>query len=783
MKYLRYTGEFVSVAGVVYRCEIWQEAESAFPAVGELTFPAEEPLLIEWEETSKEDVICSSAATLQIVSPGDRTYVDLYTITPGDIRLNVYRDDSLYWSGTLDPEFYEEPYERYNNYDVQLVFSDFGCLDRLDYELTGMRTLEEVILYALSQTKIAYTELDFSTYASTTFPDGTPATPETIAIRSDNFADEEGKPSTLLDVLEGVLQPLALRIVQKHGKIYIYDLNGLYAAAEAEPVRWSDTEQTLSVDKVASKVEISFSPYSSGDKLLPEVEYTGEYSPSAVNIWDNYLNDPKYGLYYSFFPNNHEALAYENLDRGNISFTIFLSHDKGKGLSYIDPACYYFHIQQMLGGTEADGVLAGMRMPYHLKQTNGDSSIGYVCPLSSGDSQVLMRSQRAFIPALEESAAKDYLLKLTLEMLLDARYNPFTDEGDGNCGANDDQIKADANWCFIPFSATIYDEDGTALCHYDNKAVTMSAASGYPLVFFGEWKPGKGAYGDAWLVYCNYDDLKEDAGIRGWKTNRHNIGRPGSDNCYNSAYDYFQSPSHPFIVTNSFKQMPDGEFAPYPPQGGWLEIEVYKGARIFKYREDSNPFYKLQTSTGDQYADAFNTMFAWTKDDMTHKFRWYAFKAPQAEIVNHNLIFDTAELDDLSYTGWLNRQAKEEISIDTICGTADDVNPSARGVYCRASDFSQIIELCRAGHQDHPENLLIGTLFSQYSSRHTKLSGEATISASPGPVLYTDRAQSDDMLFIALGESQNCIADTTDITLVELSPDTYEAIIPVDDDE
>lgn len=46
-KYLRYSGEFLSHANVVWRVEILQEADSAFATVGQLTFEADEALVIE----------------------------------------------------------------------------------------------------------------------------------------------------------------------------------------------------------------------------------------------------------------------------------------------------------------------------------------------------------------------------------------------------------------------------------------------------------------------------------------------------------------------------------------------------------------------------------------------------------------------------------------------------------------------------------------------------------------------------------------------------------------
>ena len=65
-KYLRYAGEFLSQAGITWRVEILQEADQPFASVGALTFEADEPLLIEWKKTDKEEVLCGSTSTIRV---------------------------------------------------------------------------------------------------------------------------------------------------------------------------------------------------------------------------------------------------------------------------------------------------------------------------------------------------------------------------------------------------------------------------------------------------------------------------------------------------------------------------------------------------------------------------------------------------------------------------------------------------------------------------------------------------------------------------------------------
>ena len=75
---------------------------------------------------------------------------------------------------------------------------------------------------------------------------------------------------------------------------------------------------------------------------------------------------------------------------------------------------------------------------------------------------------------------------------------------------------------------------------------------------------------------------------------------------------------------------------------------------------------------------------------------------------------------------------------------------------------------------DHPEKLLIATLYSQYATRHTALSGEVEICRS-GLAPLTE-ANQPGKIFMIKGETQNVIADTAEITIVEITPDEYEPI-------
>ena len=749
-------GEFLSVSGVAWRVEILQEADAEFAAVGALEFPADEPLVIEWERKSKEEVVCGSVATLKLISPGDRTYEDLYTIEVGRIRMDVYRDSALYWSGAIDPEFYEEPYERVQGYEVSLTFSDFGILDRLKYDLTGMRTLRDIVSYAMQRAGILYSGLN-TDYITTMFTGGASIANGGLSVRSENFVDEDGEASTLYEVLEGILQPLAVRIVQRAGVIYMYDLNGLYTLGTAKAIRWDGDSQTMGTDKVANNAIISFSPYSSAELFNDELDYKGKYDVEHNNLTsDAPTAEEGYGQYYSYYPDysdDHIAGGKEHWDYDLIDFTIFIN-DKATGLKSIGSGCRYFHILPVTGGCgETTGVAYAFRTGGHGGINTGwpkwkvHSSVPRASLSGGGE---ILTTNRVFLPKMDTENAAKYYVRVAEEILIDARYNPFSGSTSDNDEGNGHTLKVCSGFVFIPAKITLYDAEGNAIYHYSNKETAAGAVKGHLGYSKGKWIVGADPGGDCWLEYYKPDDLGEDAGIMGWKANRHCIGRPDSKGGRMGT-----------VIYDSFKKMSDGEYMPYPPAAGYLEIQIQSGVLGYDYKQkvDNCAFGSDESQ--------------WDRKGIYSKLRWCLYKAPKVDVVNNNLVFNDAELEDVEYSGYINKAAKEEISIDTICGTAASVCPTARGCYHRTSDGLQLQELRRAGRTDHPEKLLIGTLYSQYAERKTTLSGEAVID---GGLHYYTEANQAGKRFMLMADTQDVITDCTDAEFCEFRPDEYDSI-------
>jgi len=774
-KYLRYAGEFLSHAGITWRVEILQEADQAFASVGVLDFEAENPLVIEWQREDKEAVLCGSTATIRLNSPGDRTYEDLYTIEVGQIRMDVYREAHLYWSGALDPEFYEEPYERAANYPVSFTFSDFGILDRLKYNLADMQTLYAILTDALARSTINYTSIDQSLISS--YLGSSKLTLGALRMRSDNFYDEDGEASTLKEVIEGLLQPLALRMVQRNGRIWVYDLNGLYTLATQAQIAWNGDSQTMGTDKVANNVKITWNTYAQAGVQGAQDCWTEDTDKNLINVNST---SPQTSGNCQYFSYHYSTDMHDWFDATDAGFTLWLSQ-QGQHATLNASGIRFFKIVEQNDGQESEGV-AVIWTAYHGYAvggggwfsnseaaiswavrgldgvsitsldnfgTNLDTVLGGTLAACGGK---LFSSEKIWIPPVEN--ANSLLLRVTLPMLMDCRFNPFESASNLLRGMKQEdwykQWGDYGNFVYVPVTLLFQPDGSTTKYCWTNRSVVSRDVSSSPVrtleETYGSWQvynPNSEESPDVWGYLCYWDKQNGENGcygVMGWKTNR-----PGK-NPYTGK------------VTTLLKECEDGQYLPYPnsSRGGKLWLEVRKSGWMICDGSNNLP---ASGSTS-------NPKSLWQKIGII------LFKLPQFEILNRQQFDMAINTDDVEYQAQINAAAKEAITLDTICGTHADGVPTSRGAYFGTSGGAQLKQLTRAGRTTQAEELLIGTLYSQYAQRRTVLSGEAELPTG-GLKVFTEQNQAN-KLFLMQGEVLDAITDTSDVTLAELRPDEYD---------
>lgn len=768
-KYKRYEGSFLSVGGVVNRVELWQESETEFE-IGELEFPADTPLTIEWGEQGKEEVLLGSSATLKIISPGDRSYLDLYTVGYGKIRMDVYRDNQIYWRGCIDPEFYEEPYERLDNYDVTLTFSDFGVLDRLPFDMpVGFVSIVDILTTAFSKTQCVESD---SLHLSTAYVGTTDILDNDILtnayLRTDNFYKEDGSAESWATVVKGILQPLAVRVTQYRGRTLYYDFHSLINLADPpesllpmlpyhRQIVWSSDMQNLSIDKTYNNIKIKFSPYAQASNLLPsecwpdDIE-TNRNEKNINNLHGRAVN----GASIFTYPLKNESPSFTTP-----GFTLWLAYQAKNVI--LAGGREVFKIVPQYDGSDAQGVAAYWNafQKYTDPGQYPSPNNPYLYPIDRLEYGWNPIDRWEYIPDMELFTTSHVLLppqsddaplqmRLSMEVLVDCRINPFEDPfgyrtgGDSNCKAGMERLNARAQILYVPVKIHFKPFTTDTEYVYDNSRVIEHGANvtSYNQTMNGDWVTDDGG-AFCWLAYYIPDagERQKGTALCKWVKNRQAIDVHGDR------------------LDTMLMNIEDGQYIPYPNlsvnRGGELWITVMgRGWRVARYdatmgSADHNKFTDLVMN---------NITFAFCK-------------MPELVLLNKDIFDQELSDNDVEYNAEVNLEAQEELKIDTICGTYTAGVPAARGTYYTRLG-TQIKKMRRAGREAAAEELLCGTLYSQYAERHICLTGECEIGAVRC-ISFTEQNQQGKK-FICVSECQKLREDVMDAKFIEYTQDEYD---------
>lgn len=763
-KHKRYEGSFISVGGIVNRVELWQESETEYE-VGELEFPADTPLIIEWGEQGKEEVLLGSSATLKIISPGDRSYLDLYTVGYGKIRMDVYRDNQIYWRGCIDPEFYEEPYERLDNYDVTLTFSDFGVLDRLPFDMpVGFVSIADILTAAFAKTQcVDGDSLWLSTAdVGTTYNLGLSILTNAY-LRTDNFYKEDGEAEPWATVVKGILQPLAVRVTQYRSRTYYYDFHTLINLADPpasllpmlpyhRPIVWSADKQTLSIDKTYNNIKITFSPYAQASNLLPDECWSDDIETSRSTTFINDASGKTVGDAVIWtYPLKNEAPSFSTP-----GWTLWTAY-ACKNVT-LAGGRKVFKIVPQYDGSDAQGVVAYWNGFYKYTRQVGNQTVYNFGRQDYGWNPIdrwnyvpdmeLFTTPHVLVPPQSEESPMQ--MRLSMEVLVDCRINPFEDPfgyvtgGDSNCKAGMERFNARAQFLYIPVKLRFKPFNSDVVYTYDNSNIIAHGANvtSYNQTMAGSWVVDDGSK-FCWLAYYLADagERQKGTALCKWVKNRQAVDVHGE--------------RLDTLLTN----IEDGQYIPYIDlailRGGEVWIEVMgRGWKVARYdatmgSEDHNHFTDLVAN---------NVTFAMCK-------------LPSLELLNNDIFDQDLADNDVVYSAEVNPDAQEELKLDTICGTYTAGVPAARGTYYTGLGM-QITKMLRAGRLAAAEELLCGTLYSQYAERHVCLSGECEIGAVRG-LSFTEQNQPGKK-FICVSECQMLREDVMDAKFIEYTQDEYD---------
>lgn len=339
-------------------------------------------------------------------------------------------------------------------------------------------------------------------------------------------------------------------------------------------------------------------------------------------------------------------------------------------------------------------------------------------------------------------------------MLTSVKYNPFEQAidwpGDNQWHARWEQNwRNQCNFAYVPIRVCYQSNDDASVYSWrsdipyswkgkNNYAVT------FPETLSGVWKLRSSFDMDrdlSYLCYYNKNDRQGQSGSLGWNTNRQCI--------YPTSHR----------LETALSESDDGQYIPYPP----FDIQGVKGGKLWV--EVLAPGWQLvKCNTVMNKLTAYDPGAAWATN------LWILCELPMVEIVSSDTGNREIKNEDVEYSAEINPDAKEGIELDTVCGTKAGGMPTARGAYFSPRG-KQLTEFIRAGRKGPAEDLLIGTIYSQYATRHTTLKGEARINVS-GVTTWTEDNQSN-KVFLLAGEIQDLQTNCGDRTLIELSPDEY----------
>jgi hypothetical protein len=195
-----------------------------------------EPIAFSAPRTGKFDAVKGAGATIQLFSETDRQYIDLYTASHKEWKVETYKNGSLVMPGYVEPETYTEDFSRDSNYTVSvLVNNGINILDREKYvnkwgaNYTGVATMFQVVLNAVAKMEIDFDNIIYATdlRINRLFVPVSETILHQMVVNQGNYIDEDGEVMSCREVLDSVLLPLSLSLFISGNDLWIADVEYL----------------------------------------------------------------------------------------------------------------------------------------------------------------------------------------------------------------------------------------------------------------------------------------------------------------------------------------------------------------------------------------------------------------------------------------------------------------------------------------------------------------------------------------------------------------------------
>ncbi len=733
---LAYTTHFHSLDNTPWEIGIYINGYDARPV--EISLDGDEPCVIDWQETDKMDVVQSATCTLRVSNERDRQMVQLMNST--DAAILVSRYGKPYWWGYLDDAVYEEPYSFPKGYVTELPFTDFGVLNRIPFTLSGKQSVGAIVRDCLDS--IGYgSGAIINLYTSLRDPkQNQPINLDMLYINADRFAtdgDSWGKMTMKRDVLEEILRPLGLRIMQKNGQIFIYDIEYLRDHLEMQnyPV-WKGTDAYLKGSETFGWYEVAFEP----DTVETLAEDGLDYDSG---IW----NDSE-----KYFAKSYDL---ETETDSDIGFYLEVRNYATIGANIQKSSnARFFRTRSVFTDSNEIGVAWRIKckeVVYNIVH-NGHSIPVVRDTILLDNLAVCLNSnvedvfwvETGYLPLAPDRAK--YQLRVNLDFLISFRPNPFDDPAD-EWAATQDYPAMEAHWendagvnaYLVPVILDVLDDNGNAVYHYENADYETHGGDIYNLyatdvvrpfgINKGRWVAGAGVYGQMYLAYYNPDNNEDPLIEKDWVTNR------------------IASPANSAINGTLYRVRDDGEYVSLPPLAGRLRLTVGNGIFVTKYA----------------YYGAYAAMF-YGPQHFAEALFWQLYRNPKITLVKADRREDGIDDRDVYERDMINLTA-DNLSETVKAGCwRKGVPPSSRGLFFDA--YGIVWEnFVKNGHTRTLEMHRLRSIEDQTFYAQPVISGTVEFDSQ----FCAKRERSTPGVFLVTALRQNLHQDTEELTMARIA--------------
>jgi hypothetical protein len=714
-----YTTQFESLDGRMWTVVISINDYQGRPR--EISLDGDEPCVIEWPETDKQDVVQPSTCTLRVSNEQDRQMLPLMSHPDAVVSIGV--DGHHYWYGHLDESIYEEPYSFVDGYVTELTFSDFGILNRKPFKLTGRQSVMDIVNHCLGLTSSTPVNhwISLCHAGNWNFVSLKEIYINADRFRADDDGDNWGGYTDRRKVLEEVLRPLGLRLIGKNGQIYIYDIEWMrYYQINWEPIRWKGTDAYIKGSETYGWYEVGFEP--DADETLAE-------DPVKDKLENRQVPVRYHAMYYD-----------EDADEWGVGFYIWMDGVTGTEVVH---GCKEFKTRPFLSTGSDSGhawiVRCQNRPDIHVQIPPLVIDNPCVCwPVTSPQgepvAEAIFSIESAYIPLVPDR--ERYQLRVNLDLLVTPLQNPLEEAAEWNLlsnypspsGPGLTERQYDIHWKkyalrpYVPVKLELLDVNGDVVMHYVNMHPSGEFHY-YPYpIGKGFWDDGPANFGHMMLSY--YKDGCEATPLEGWATNRQ-------------------------TMPNSMKHLPSlyakrdqGEYVPMPPRAGILKLTV------------SNCVY---------YYSGIPQVVTYDR------IRWHLLKDAKITLVKANTVDDGIPTDTVynrrsidQYVTAQRDKTSEKLQANTW---SEGIPPSARGLYF--DDSGNVYEQFRKNERclALSEHRLFSHI-DQTVEVQPVISGTAELNLNF--VVYTDACTPGPFLVTAL--RQDLHQGTEHVTMVRIAP-------------